>query len=90
MRLTNQNQIAATKAGKLQIKRHDVNGILSLSFSSHFEGGGVGGGGGGGVCVCVCVCGGGEMREERRGGLIPLVVMSLIQSDYSYLSFCLN
>lgn len=44
MQLTNQNQIAATKAGKLQIKRHDVNGILSLSFSSHFEGGGVGGG----------------------------------------------
>lgn len=39
MQLTNQNQIAATKACKLQIKRHDVNGILSLSFSSHFEGG---------------------------------------------------
>lgn len=41
MQLTNQNQIAATKAGKLQIKRHDVNGILSLSFSSYFEGGGL-------------------------------------------------
>lgn len=41
MLLTNPNQIAATKAGKLQIKRHDVNGILSLSFSSDFDGAGL-------------------------------------------------
>lgn len=75
MQLTIQNQIAATKAGKLQIKRHDVNGILSLSCSSHFEGGKI-------------VDGGGEARGGRR--LALLVVMSLIQSDYSYLSFCLN
>lgn len=73
MQLTIQNQIAATKAGKLQIKRHDVNGILSLSCSSHFEGGKIVDGGG-----------------EARGRLALLVVMSLIQSDYSYLSFCLN
>ncbi len=63
MQLTNQNQIAATKAGKLQIKRHDVNGILSLSFSSHFKGGGLAVV----VCVsasvCVCVC----MRGEAAG-----------------------
>lgn len=74
MQLTIQNQIAATKAGKLQIKRHDVNGILSLSCSSHFEGGKIVDGGG----------------EARGGRLALLVVMSLIQSDYSYLSFCLN
>ena len=55
MQLTNQNQIAATKAGKLQIKRHDVNGILSLSFSSHFEGGGLAAAVAV-VCACVCVC----------------------------------
>lgn len=52
MQLTIQNQIAATKAGKLQIKRHDVNGILSLSCSSHFEGGKI-------------VDGGGEARGEE-------------------------
>ena len=56
MQLTNQNQIAATKAGKLQIKRHDVNGILSLSFSSHFEGGGLAAAAVAVVCACVCVC----------------------------------
>lgn len=71
VQLTNQNQIAATKAGKLQIKRHDVNGVLSLSCTSHFGGKG-------------------RMGCWWWRGLMLLVAVSLIQSDYSYSSFCLN
>lgn len=83
MQLTIQNQIAATKAGKLQIKRHDVNGILSLSCSSHFEGGKIVDGGGRGEGGEARAAGCDESYPERL--FILVLLLELKQECWSQL-----